>query len=111
MVVSFRPSRKRKRRFTFTRSVPMRGSRRLAAVSFLALAAILVVVASTPGDDKPTAPAKSTPIDASALHHKVLCGYQGWFRCPGDPADHGWRHWSRNGKRIAPATLTFEMWP
>jgi hypothetical protein len=51
------------------------------------------------------------PIDASTLHRKVLCGYQGWFRCPGDPAGEGWRHWSRNAETITPKTLTFEMWP
>jgi len=50
-------------------------------------------------------------IDASTLHHKVLCGYQGWFRCPGDPAKEGWRHWSRDPRKIAPNALTFEMWP
>jgi hypothetical protein len=50
-------------------------------------------------------------IDASSLRHKVLCGYQGWFRCPGDPADQGWRHWSRNARRLTPESLTFEMWP
>jgi hypothetical protein len=55
----------------------------------------------------------STPpaIDATSLQRKVLCGYQGWFRCPDDPANEGWRHWSRNSRRIAPETLTFEMWP
>ncbi len=50
-------------------------------------------------------------IDAKSLHHKVLCGYQGWFRCPGDPAEGGWVHWSRARDRIASDTLTFEMWP
>ncbi len=50
-------------------------------------------------------------IDASTIHHKVMCGYQGWFRCPGDRANMGWIHWSRSGNRIAPETLTFEMWP
>lgn len=50
-------------------------------------------------------------VDAASLDGKVLCGYQGWFRCPGDPADQGWRHWSRDGRKIDPATLTFEMWP
>ncbi len=50
-------------------------------------------------------------VDASTLHHKVLCGYQGWFRCPDDPAQQGWRHWSRDGGKINPQTLTFEMWP
>src|SRR5205809_8038025 len=23
-------------------------------------------------------------VDATTLHKKVLCGHQGWFRCPGD---------------------------
>lgn len=55
--------------------------------------------------------AMSQVIDATSLHQKVLCGYQGWFRCPGDPADEGWRHWSRAPRQITPETLTFEMWP
>jgi hypothetical protein len=55
--------------------------------------------------------ADAPPIDPATLHHKVLCGYQGWFRCPNDPADEGWKHWSRSRQRIAPDTLTFEMWP
>ena len=50
-------------------------------------------------------------VDSSTLRGKVLCGYQGWFRCPGDAANMGWIHWSRDSRRIAPATLTFEMWP
>ncbi|HTN75908.1 MAG TPA: hypothetical protein VL096_11705, partial [Pirellulaceae bacterium] len=50
-------------------------------------------------------------VDAKTLHHKVMCGYQGWFRCPGDATKDGWRHWSRNSSRISPNTLTFEMWP
>ena len=54
---------------------------------------------------------KKPGIDPTTLHHKVLCGYQGWFRCPGDPVNEGWRHWSRNSRRIAADTLTFEMWP
>lgn len=54
---------------------------------------------------------EAAPIDATTLNGKVLCGYQGWFRCPGDPADSGWRHWSRHGNRISPSSLTVEMWP
>jgi hypothetical protein len=50
-------------------------------------------------------------VDASSLRGKVLCGYQGWFRCPGDGASEGWIHWSRDSHQILPATLTFEMWP
>ncbi|TWU17966.1 glycoside hydrolase family 71/99-like protein [Allorhodopirellula heiligendammensis] len=50
-------------------------------------------------------------IDATTLHHKVLCGYQGWFRCPDDPSGRGWVHWSRDRKQITPQSLTIEMWP
>lgn len=50
-------------------------------------------------------------IDASSLRGKVLCGYQGWFRCPGDDSGAGWRHWSRDGKKITQETVTVEMWP
>lgn len=53
----------------------------------------------------------SEPVDAGSLRGKVLCGYQGWFRCPGDATNAGWIHWSRDSRRIAPETLTFEMWP
>ncbi len=40
-----------------------------------------------------------------------MCGYQGWFRCPGDAANMGWIHWSHRPDQLAPATLCFEMWP
>jgi hypothetical protein len=71
------------------------------------VAAVAIV---SPGHSQPVT---SPPpvIDATTLRHKVLCGYQGWFRCPGDPAGEGWWHWSRNAARIAPGTLAFEMWP
>jgi hypothetical protein len=49
-------------------------------------------------------------VDATTLHKKVLCGYQGWFRCPGDGGSQ-WIHWSRSSSTIASNTLTFEMWP
>jgi hypothetical protein len=72
----------------------------------------LLVVACVTGFCAGEEPATKKPrIDAATLHHKVICGYQGWFRCPGDPAGEGWKHWSRNPQRIAPETVTFEMWP
>ena len=49
-------------------------------------------------------------IDASTLEGRVMCGYQAWFRCPGDVFDFGWYHWSRNPNEINPNTLTFELW-
>lgn len=55
--------------------------------------------------------AEPAVVDVTTMHRKVMCGYQGWFRCPGDPAGQGWRHWSRDGGKITPRSLTFEMWP
>ncbi len=49
-------------------------------------------------------------VDVNSLHRKVLAGYQGWFRCPGDGANQ-WIHWSRSSSSITPSSLTFEMWP
>jgi hypothetical protein len=49
-------------------------------------------------------------VDRTTLHKKVLCGYQGWFRCPGDGLN-SWFHWSSSQTQITTNTLTFEMWP
>lgn len=49
-------------------------------------------------------------VDTTSLHKKVLCGYQGWFRCPGDGGSQ-WFHWSRSSSTITSNTLTFDMWP
>ncbi|CAN5899607.1 hypothetical protein BH23PLA1_BH23PLA1_11530 [soil metagenome] len=77
----------------------------------LVFACIVVTSGPAQGDEEPDTSAPAALIDATTMRQKVLCGYQGWFRCPGDPAVEGWRHWSRDAKRIAPETLTFEMWP
>jgi hypothetical protein len=49
-------------------------------------------------------------VDTTTLHKKVLCGYQGWFQCPGDGGS-SWFHWSSSQSQITTSTLTFEMWP
>ena len=74
--------------------------------------ALVAACAATPSRRAPAAPqGRDKPVDNSSLKGKVLCGYQGWFRCPGDATGMGWGHWSRDRARIAPDTLTFEMWP
>lgn len=51
-------------------------------------------------------------VDASTLQHKVMCGYQGWFNCPGDGAHLGWSsHWSKKADQLTPATVNVEYWP
>src|SRR5262245_48487556 len=97
---------------TLARRIRQRPARRKGTVSVRGLVLTVVMVTALFGvaDEQPL-PKKKAEIDATSLKHKVLCGYQGWFRCPNDPAKVGWRHWSRDAKEIRPDTLTFEMWP
>lgn len=39
---------------------------------------------------------------------RVMCGYQGWFRTPGDGSGGGWTHYSSDGEFSSP---TIEYWP
>ena len=44
------------------------------------------------------------------MQAKVLVGYQGWFRCPGDGSPrNSWSHWSRGVP--APETLSIDLYP
>jgi hypothetical protein len=87
------------------------GVRRYRVVGAFALVVASLVLAGAAGRKAPADPPAAAVIDASTLRHKVICGYQGWFRCPGDAVDRGWRHWSRNPRKLTPETLSFEMWP
>ena len=43
---------------------------------------------------------------------KLLCGYQGWFRTPGDEDNTGWQHYIADwGTPISPAKITVDYWP
>ena len=46
-------------------------------------------------------------VDATAFTGKVICGYQGWFRCAGDPTDWGWVHYGSGDF----SHLSVDMWP
>lgn len=51
-------------------------------------------------------------VDVSTLTGKVMCGYQGWFSCPGDGAGLGWTHWARRRQEpFAPGNVTVDLWP
>lgn len=41
---------------------------------------------------------------------KVFCGYQGWFRCEGDGAKVGWRHYGEGSPPSSPK-IGIEIWP
>lgn len=88
-----------------------RGWTRTLAIGFLQALAIGLSTASSLRAQQ-IAPANAADrVDASTLKGKTLCGYQGWFRCPGDSAGKGWRHWSRRSDAMGPQDPTFELWP
>ena len=49
-------------------------------------------------------------VDPSTLNGKIMAGYQGWFRAPGDGADQGFTHYAIKGK-FEPGFSAVEMWP
>ena len=49
-------------------------------------------------------------VTRTSLNHKVMVGYQGWFRAPNDLADKGWIHWCRDRVMI-PTNFTVDQWP
>jgi PKD repeat protein len=61
------------------------------------------------------ATAQLPAVDANpdTLTNHVMCGYQGWFYCPGDgnPSAVGWRHWSSSSTTIGDSYLRIDMWP
>ncbi|MDR1120342.1 MAG: T9SS type A sorting domain-containing protein [Dysgonamonadaceae bacterium] len=40
----------------------------------------------------------------------VMCGYQGWFSCQGDPLNSGWFHYPRENK-VQPGYINIDCWP
>ncbi|WP_193214032.1 glycoside hydrolase family 71/99-like protein [Luteolibacter marinus] len=46
----------------------------------------------------------------ASLDGMVMCGYQGWFRCPDDGSGEGWFHYAGGGK-FEPGNAGIEIWP
>ena len=55
--------------------------------------------------------AGGTPVDATTMLNKLVCGYQGWYGAPGDADNNGWSHWSSNNAVFSNATLQIDPWP
>jgi hypothetical protein len=49
-------------------------------------------------------------VDVSTLKGKVVCGYQGWFRCEGDGSNNGWHHYGQGGS-FEPGKCGIDLWP
>jgi len=57
------------------------------------------------------AQSRAQTVDATTMNNKVMAGYQGWFRTPGDRGDNrGWSHLF-NAQVPTPAKLGFDAWP
>lgn len=60
---------------------------------------------------KPYAGPQSTEqVETNTVLGKVMCGYQGWFRAPGDGSGQGWVHWGR-GRSFNEDSCTIDYWP
>jgi len=57
-----------------------------------------------------TCTVRAQVVDTSTLIGKVVCGYQGWFRCEGDGSNNGWHHYAAGGN-FEPGHAHIEMWP
>jgi len=57
----------------------------------------------------------TTGVDTSTLDGKVMCGYQGWFACPGDGSGKGWAHWAESVRgefqAFKPGHCSIDIWP
>jgi hypothetical protein len=54
--------------------------------------------------------AEPQTADPSTLTGKVMCGYQGWFTCPGDGSERGWFHWG-GPDGFKPGSCSIDFWP
>lgn len=51
---------------------------------------------------------RTDKADATTLKGKMICGYQGWFRTPGDVESEGWVHYSRDQEF---RQVSVDLWP
>ncbi|NLR94372.1 glycoside hydrolase family 71/99-like protein [Flammeovirga agarivorans] len=52
---------------------------------------------------------KKEKINYPSYKGLVMCGYQGWFRTPGDGGARGWVHYGT--KSFNPDNVTVDLWP
>ena len=57
-----------------------------------------------------TSAAENAAPRPSGLDGRVMAGYQGWFRTPGDGSGLGFQHY-RKGRSFQPGSCTIDLWP
>lgn len=51
-------------------------------------------------------------VDTKTLIGKVMCGYQGWFRAPGDGgSNYNWQHWTKHSGPLEDGNAKVDLWP
>lgn len=50
-------------------------------------------------------------VDASTLDKKLMCGYQGWYRCAGDGTGLPWVHYRARDLNFYDGNCGIEYWP
>lgn len=50
-------------------------------------------------------------VDASTLHQKLMCGYQGWYRCAGDGTGLPWVHYRGRDLNFYDGNCGIDYWP
>lgn len=59
---------------------------------------------------KPAEGNDSDRANPSGIQGRVLTGYQGWFRTPGDGFGMGFHHYEK-GRKFEPGACTIDLWP
>lgn len=58
----------------------------------------------------PAETTSSDQVNPEGIKGRVVTGYQGWFRTPGDGSGMGFSHYSKHGK-FEPGFATIDLWP